>query len=285
MNKEEKLVKMPSYSHHNGINSIVPEVEKFHVSNQLYNKSISFPIHWHDNYLEIQLVLDGSGTEIFNEAEYTMEKGHITILSYTDFHSVDIKEYMKLFKINISYDFLDSDIRAYLTENNNIHCKFTGSDLDYIITLSNKLLKYSEDTDNPISLMAGKAIISTMITETIRQSLKNSDIKKKPRQIQSLIQYINKNLSHELSLETVAAHFGISANYLGKLFKKHVGVSYNEYLNRIRLKYACSLIVSSNISMKEIAHCCGFSSLEYFYYVFKKYNNITPLQYRDKNRK
>ena len=285
MNKNEKIEKMPLYNDLEGTFTNIINSETVFVIEKTFYNPILIPVHWHDNYLEIELITGGGGTEIFNGEEFRQKKGDVTILSYTDFHALNIEKNTSIFKINISYDMLDPEIKSYLTENNNIRFSFEEKDYNYIYALCKKLEKYFHEPQNILSTMAGKAIISTLITETIRQCATHKSVQKKPKQIQTIIQYINQNISSDLTLDNLANHFGTSANYLGKLFKKNIGVPYNEYLNRIRLKLACTMISSSNVSMKEIAHNSGFSSLEYFYYVFKKYNNMTPSQYRENTKK
>lgn len=72
-----------------------------------------------------------------------------------------------------------------------------------------------------------------------------------------------------------------SANYIGKLFKNQMKCSFNEYVNTLRLKHACSLLHSSNMTIKEIADASGYSSIEYFMYSFKKKMMMTPSEYRN----
>ncbi len=83
-----------------------------------------------------------------------------------------------------------------------------------------------------------------------------------------------------MSLEFIAKEFETSANYLGKQFKNLLGITYNDYINRVRMRYACNLISSSDMSIKEVAHAAGYRSTEYFYSVFKKHIGITPREYR-----
>ena len=78
----------------------------------------------------------------------------------------------------------------------------------------------------------------------------------------------------------LANRFSVSVNYLGSLFKKNMGTSFNEYLNNVRLRYACSLLQSSELSVKEVAFASGYNSTEYFLYIFKKKMGMTPREYK-----
>ena len=82
----------------------------------------------------------------------------------------------------------------------------------------------------------------------------------------------------------MAQTYGFSKNYFGKLFRDAVGLPFRDYLNKIRLKYACELLSASNLGIKEIAYAAGYQSVEYFLYVFKKSLSVTPGDYRKNAR-
>ena len=97
---------------------------------------------------------------------------------------------------------------------------------------------------------------------------------------------IIKNLKDpDLSAEKVATIIGISRNYLSKQFKKEIGQSFPEYLNKTRLEKAKILLRDSHFRISEIAFDVGYNSPEYFNKVFKTSENITPREYREKYSK
>ena len=282
MAKKDKLIKMSVYDHSKS--TFVDNLTTFRVKKLNFDVPNHVETHWHENYLEAELIYSGTGTEVLNGVEEKMQKGMFTLLSYTDFHSIDTDPGIVFYHLNVSYDFIDNDLKNMIIEHSNIRCVMNDDDFEYTKMLYEKLIEYSHLPETPANQLIQKNLISLIIAQGLTQSAeKNSSIFEQPKTIQKIIQYINKNINQELTLEHIASHFGTSANYLGKLFKKHIGMSFNDYLNRIRLKYACTLIAYSAIPLKEIAHDCGFSSLEYFYYVFKKYYGITPSKYKELN--
>jgi len=64
------------------------------------------------------------------------------------------------------------------------------------------------------------------------------------------------------------------------LFKQVTGISFKEYLNKVRIEEAKSLLEHTDYSIMEIAVACGYSDQSYFTKVFKKATGITPKQYR-----
>ena len=76
----------------------------------------------------------------------------------------------------------------------------------------------------------------------------------------------------------------LSRQHLCRLFKNAMGVTLMQYVNRIRVKNACTLLERSEKSLSEIGQLCGFDSCSYFSTVFKNNMGISPMKYR-KNHK
>ena len=74
--------------------------------------------------------------------------------------------------------------------------------------------------------------------------------------------------------------FFVTPKYLGALFKKNTGNSFHHYLNMMRLKCACSLLKTTNMSVKDAALTSGYNSIEHFIYTFKKHLSVSPTAYR-----
>lgn len=98
------------------------------------------------------------------------------------------------------------------------------------------------------------------------------------------IRYIDENYQRmEFSVTDVADYLRYSASYLNKIFNEHAGVSVHEFINRKRIGKARELLGQSDLLINDIAGLAGFSSSNYFYYVFKKELGMTPSAYRHMN--
>ena len=91
--------------------------------------------------------------------------------------------------------------------------------------------------------------------------------------------YIKENVSQRLSLNEVAAVFGISPNYLSQLFKKYNDQGFNEYVTSCKIDEAKRLMVEGEYKLYEVADMLGFENAFYFSKVFKKVTGITPTEF------
>lgn len=98
--------------------------------------------------------------------------------------------------------------------------------------------------------------------------------------IRHCISYIRDNLSKSIQLKEIAAHLGISAEHLSRLFSKEMGKSFSQYILDTRMTEARRMLVFTRYSCAEIAYLTGFSSQCHFAKAFKEYLGITPGKYR-----
>lgn len=91
--------------------------------------------------------------------------------------------------------------------------------------------------------------------------------------------YINAHLKERLSLNEVAAVFGISPNYLSQLFGKYNDVGFSEYINTCKITESKRLLTEGNLKVYEAAEMLGFESAFYFSKVFKKVEGVSPTEY------
>lgn len=111
---------------------------------------------------------------------------------------------------------------------------------------------------------------------TLDTSLSNDLILK----IQGVMDYVTNNFQEEISVQDVADMCHVSYSYFSRIFKQITKHSFTEYLNYVRITEAEKLLVSTDLSMTEIAMQTGFSTSSYFIQQFKLHKFISPKQFR-----
>lgn len=117
-------------------------------------------------------------------------------------------------------------------------------------------------------------ISDIMLTDSLKKRAVNPEI------IENAIEFIEKNYSEKLTLESIAGHVSVSPTYFHKLFLKAVGVTPNDFLLQKRIHAAKKLLLTTDMPLVQIASECGFSSQSYFNFVFKRCTGDTPKEYR-----
>lgn len=95
--------------------------------------------------------------------------------------------------------------------------------------------------------------------------------------VKKTIEYINeKYYDYNISLKTLGNALNINPAYLGRLFKLETNEFFSDYLNKKRVQKAKELLMTSGVKANEVAEKVGFSSISYFYTVFKKFTGQNP---------
>lgn len=99
--------------------------------------------------------------------------------------------------------------------------------------------------------------------------------------IRKSVEFIDKNFdSPSLSSSDIVDMSGISKTHFRRIFKKSYGMTPTEYINKLRINKAKTLLVNSNLSIEQIAYKCGYHEYSYFARVFSKITGMTPRGYR-----
>ena len=104
--------------------------------------------------------------------------------------------------------------------------------------------------------------------------------KQEERTITGITRYLQEHLAEEISLSVLAEQFHLNPQYISQLFKSEIGVNFLAYLTNIRMEKAKKLLLSTSLSIAEVAEQSGYGDYRVFTKVFKKSEGITPSQYR-----
>jgi YesN/AraC family two-component response regulator len=129
-----------------------------------------------------------------------------------------------------------------------------------------------KDTD---SMRKAVSFMLNAIDDIQKNSVSKSDI-------ENAKSFIANNISNPITVKDVADHVNLSAEYFTKLFKRATAQNIKEYIDHSKISAAKEMLEHSNISVSMIALELGYSYFSHFTQVFKKYEHMTPSEYRNK---
>lgn len=98
--------------------------------------------------------------------------------------------------------------------------------------------------------------------------------------IHRAIDYIDSHYSYPISIEDIAAYVGVSRSTLFRQFRRCLGISPKEYLDRYRIRRAAYLLRHTNLTVNSVSISVGYDNGLYFSKVFKKATGVNPSKYR-----
>ena len=267
-----------TYKHnHIDFNSDIYKVSTYH-----YN--------WHSG-VEILILLKGRIDMSCNSEVFTMEPldtiiispqvGHATLALEEDTTALVIhvgKDFFQQFDPNFGmYQFvLRSD------ESNRYNSFFTT--LRHHAAMMMLLMVNGESPTNRLDVEYHYLSLVSDIYKEINK-VKSIHVHTKPVDItvatfDKMIAYIDENYQQKIELENLAKIGGYNVNYTSQFFKRQLGVSFLEYLLRLRLREATVRLANSEDGVAHIASSCGFADIKAFNVAFKKHFHTTPSEYR-----
>ena len=100
--------------------------------------------------------------------------------------------------------------------------------------------------------------------------------------VREAVAYTNKNYEKDISLKLLADNLGVSESYISRLFNKKINMTVSNYINLKRIEKAKELLRNTTLKNYEIAEKVGYKNHIHYNIVFKKLNNCTPSEYRNK---
>lgn len=167
----------------------------------------------------------------------------------------------------------------YFTEceplNNPLFLKDGSKISDIIKTLINENLKKELHYSEKMS-----SILKTFVVDMVRSHTRSTYSSKTENKLSQAINYIHENYKNDINNQSVAKEVGYHPYHLNRMFDAYVDMSMHRYINNYRITISEHLLISTNLSVTEIATAVGFNNTIRFTENFKKKNKLTPSKYR-----
>lgn len=101
--------------------------------------------------------------------------------------------------------------------------------------------------------------------------------------LNKILNYIKLNYTEKILLAKLARQFEMNPSSFSRYFKLKTGKTLIEYINELRIRYACKLLQDNNYTISQICFKCGFNNISNFNRFFKEKMKITPKEYIETN--
>lgn len=254
--------------------------------------------HYHEE-VEFLLILKGEMTAFCTEEQLVLRKGDIALFGSSEPHcTLQTKEG------NLSYLVFQFNIRNYWDQSTLNSMRYFSEMLRPLSTLN-----YIYRDDREVRSRTGsfirdiyremnesrtgyelavaariKDILLLLVRNDTRLRLDYNDAQLAGR-LQPAIDYVEDRLGDKLSIAEASAMINMSYTHFIKMFKKAFGMSFTDFVAYKRIKKAEQLLLTSELSIAEVAQSVGVSNIGHFYNLFRRHNHCSPKQFIDQLKK
>jgi AraC-like DNA-binding protein len=263
-------------------------------------KEFTYPIHNHEVF-ELNFVEHAPGVRrVVGDSNEVIGEYDLAIITGPDLEHVweqntctseNIREITVHFYFDLSEDgFLSRNpffsLRKMLLEAR----KGLAFSLDDIMRVYKLLDTLSSVKEGFYAVQQFMTILYELSKSTEMRTLASSSyakvaVESDSRRVLKVKNYIAKNYTEEIRLNTLADIAGMSPSAFSRFFKLHTGRNLSEYIIEQRLGYASRMLVDTSNSVAEICYACGFNNLSNFNRIFKKKKNCSPTEFRENYHK
>ncbi|MFD0959685.1 helix-turn-helix domain-containing protein [Paenibacillus chungangensis] len=146
--------------------------------------------------------------------------------------------------------------------------------------------EWTRTKDEALSNLLASTTVPDMMHQLLEVFTRMCIVVQKHRNTESGIQdeiatYVNQNYTDpNLSISSIAEHFGMNGAYLSRIFKERLGISLHDYITKLRISCVKKLLQTAELTLNDIAEQTGYTNANTLIRSFKKYEGITPGQYK-----
>ena len=249
-------------------------------------------MHEHSDF-ELNIVLKGSAVVRCHSGEFRVTRGSVLLFNSYEPHEIasDATEPVQLLSVQISNHFC----REYFPRLHNVEFEPTdlrsalspealGEVCDLIFATTEVFLKetpgFQFECVGKVSLLFSKLL--RHLPHTMIDDQEYAARKRKTARIRRITEYIDQHYKEKIMLPDLAKMEGITTTYLSHFFHDTFHMTFQEYLNRLRLEKALILMKDPSLYLVDICMECGFSDNKYLNQMFMKKFGCSASEYRKK---
>lgn len=229
--------------------------------------------------IELVMMLEGRSRVTVEGVSYAVEKGDVLLVFPNQLHqyvSTEMESYfLFLLPIGVYGDYLDS-IEGFKPRSPIIKGGMQDRRISFLTGLAmNAQGKY---TDQQHKYLAG-TILGLLLENLPLENVTSSN-----KSIERVMHYCEKHYLEQITLDSMAKELYLGKYYISHLFNRQLGISFNSYINALRIEEAVKLLTDTEMSVTEICFSAGFTCLRTFNRAFIRQVGMSPRDYRQRRR-
>ncbi len=231
---------------------------------------------------QLVMIADGNGYFLDRGIQYEVSRGALLLVrpgiwhSYKPNPTTGWTEYFFGFDGEMMRRVIAD---AFPSDSTNV---YQVNDTKQVVEIFQKALEWAR-ADNGDTMLFLKALLSLLLSEIVSgRSMNPKDGRNTTRLVAKARAYMEANIQKKIDMNEIADSLGVSYTSFAVAFKTQTGESPVRFLRKLRLQKARYELQNTNMSVKQIALDCGFSSSEYFCNFFREELGVTPSVFRDR---
>lgn len=251
------------------------EIGGFRVTNAIFPALLHLPSHYHEVAC-FAVVLRGTVDKIFPRHAYELPSASMVTMPPQERHcdqfAASGAHMLVVEPVHVSDDILRpcaSLFNVVYSARNETTAAIAG--------------RISRELQSPdaLSNLTIHALLFELLSVTVRSQRPSfPQTHLPPSWLNTVHDYLQSSFRQPLQLTELANLVGVHPVHLSRIFRRHYGVTFGEYLRRLRVEWVKQQLAISDQSLAQLAHAAGFADQSHFCRVFKQIIGVTPSQYR-----
>lgn len=255
------------------------------------------PLHKHDDFTELVIVLNGNATHIVNSETYFIKKGNVFVINGANPHAYQNPHEFRICNIMFRSEILRSAGPDLSSSNGfqalfvlepfyrNIHSFQSGLRLsipcmEHVTSIIAEMINEYNGKQQGYQTMLNSRFMELAVYLSRQYDNQENGTDSNLMHLENAISYIEDHYLEPLTLEEIAARSKISVRHLNRIFQSYYQTTPISYLQRLRLERARMLLRQSGLPITKISYECGFNDSNYFTRRFSKTYGLSPKAFR-----
>lgn len=231
-------------------------------------------------FYEIEFCTFGEYTATVNGYTFSCTKGSLIFCTPNDIHAYTNCKNASIRNLSLTLSYL-SDIVNPILYKNSFAVTLNEKNLEWLSSINQKIFEESNSSYYQTSKNTMTLLINLFLSYIcrFRENTEYTPATDKSFTEQAL-KYIFLHYREDITISAIAQTLYVSEEHFSREFKKEIGINPKQYITKLRLEYAKNMMLSSTLSLSNIALKCGFNNPTAFSRAFHKLYGITPNKFR-----